>query len=175
MFFAGTPEDYPQYFHMNLTTAELTLLKPINRDLHQKFDLVIKVIWAEFFSVFLYSLENKELWRKCGVGLLVSSAVFSSFLACQVSFSTIRGKKGVKHLWKGNEPWQNSSISCYIVWTNSASLGPSLFMSHVVLRMQLVSISGVKFTAHSREIPVGIQIIVWVGNVHRIPAWVRLG
>ncbi|XP_031971484.1 protocadherin-15 isoform X13 [Corvus moneduloides] len=38
----GTPEDYPQYFHMNLTTAELTLLKPINRDLHQKFDLVIK-------------------------------------------------------------------------------------------------------------------------------------
>ncbi|XP_037996074.1 protocadherin-15 isoform X4 [Motacilla alba alba] len=38
----GTPEDYPQYFHMNLTTAELRLLKPINRDLHQKFDLVIK-------------------------------------------------------------------------------------------------------------------------------------
>ncbi|KAM9379881.1 protocadherin-15 isoform 1-T1 [Phaethornis superciliosus] len=38
----GTPEDYPQYFHMNLTTAELTLLKPINRDVHQKFDLVIK-------------------------------------------------------------------------------------------------------------------------------------
>ncbi|OXB53801.1 hypothetical protein ASZ78_005844 [Callipepla squamata] len=38
----GTPEDYPQYFHMNLTTAELTLLKPVNRDLHQKFDLVIK-------------------------------------------------------------------------------------------------------------------------------------
>ncbi|NXQ06461.1 PCD15 protein, partial [Vidua macroura] len=38
----GTPEDYPQYFHMDLTTAELTLVKPINRDLHQKFDLVIK-------------------------------------------------------------------------------------------------------------------------------------
>ncbi|XP_026707588.1 protocadherin-15 isoform X3 [Athene cunicularia] len=38
----GTPEDYPQYFHMNITTAVLTLLKPINRDLHQKFDLVIK-------------------------------------------------------------------------------------------------------------------------------------
>ncbi|KAF1449554.1 Protocadherin-15, partial [Spheniscus demersus] len=42
VFFTGTPEDYPQYFHMNLTTAVLTLLKPINRDLHQKFDLVIK-------------------------------------------------------------------------------------------------------------------------------------
>ncbi|XP_014822114.1 PREDICTED: protocadherin-15, partial [Calidris pugnax] len=38
----GAPEDYPEYFHMNLTTAALTLLKPINRDLHQKFDLVIK-------------------------------------------------------------------------------------------------------------------------------------
>uniref|UniRef100_A0A674HX91 Protocadherin-15 n=1 Tax=Terrapene triunguis TaxID=2587831 RepID=A0A674HX91_9SAUR len=38
----GTPEDYPQYFCMNLTTAVLSLLKPINRDLHQKFDLVIK-------------------------------------------------------------------------------------------------------------------------------------
>ncbi|XP_021237574.1 protocadherin-15 isoform X6 [Numida meleagris] len=38
----GAPEDYSQYFHMNLTTAVLTLLKPINRDLHQKFDLVIK-------------------------------------------------------------------------------------------------------------------------------------
>uniref|UniRef100_A0A8V0Y538 Protocadherin-15 n=1 Tax=Gallus gallus TaxID=9031 RepID=A0A8V0Y538_CHICK len=43
----GTPEDYPQYFHMNLTTAELTLLKPINRDLHQKFDLVIKELSME--------------------------------------------------------------------------------------------------------------------------------
>lgn len=55
-FFTGTPEDYPQYFHMNLTTAELTLLKPINRDLHQKFDLVIKVILTEF--LFPYAFEN---------------------------------------------------------------------------------------------------------------------
>ncbi|XP_068113953.1 protocadherin-15 [Hyperolius riggenbachi] len=38
----GTPEDYADYFHMNRTTAVLTLLKPVNRDLHQKFDLVIK-------------------------------------------------------------------------------------------------------------------------------------
>ncbi|XP_040218004.1 protocadherin-15 isoform X2 [Rana temporaria] len=38
----GTPEDYTEYFHMNRTTAVLTLLKPVNRDLHQKFDLVIK-------------------------------------------------------------------------------------------------------------------------------------
>ncbi|XP_066474848.1 protocadherin-15 isoform X2 [Tiliqua scincoides] len=38
----GTPEDYAQYFSMNGTTAILSLLKPINRDLHQKFDLVIK-------------------------------------------------------------------------------------------------------------------------------------
>ncbi|XP_028585479.1 protocadherin-15 isoform X1 [Podarcis muralis] len=38
----GTPEDYSQYFSMNATTAVLSLLKPINRDLHQKFDLVIK-------------------------------------------------------------------------------------------------------------------------------------
>ncbi|XP_041426132.1 protocadherin-15-like [Xenopus laevis] len=38
----GTPEDYPQYFSMNQATAALTLLKPVNRDLHQKFDLVIK-------------------------------------------------------------------------------------------------------------------------------------
>ncbi|KAG9484975.1 hypothetical protein GDO78_008203 [Eleutherodactylus coqui] len=41
---AGTPEDYAEYFHMNRTTAVLTLLKPVNRDLHQKFDLVIKVV-----------------------------------------------------------------------------------------------------------------------------------
>ncbi|XP_013921364.1 PREDICTED: protocadherin-15-like [Thamnophis sirtalis] len=38
----GTPEDYSQYFSMNGTTAKLRLLKPINRDFHQKFDLVIK-------------------------------------------------------------------------------------------------------------------------------------
>ncbi|KAM3913383.1 protocadherin-15 [Leptodactylus fuscus] len=38
----GTPEDYARYFHMNRTTAVLTLLQPVNRDLHQKFDLVIK-------------------------------------------------------------------------------------------------------------------------------------
>ncbi|XP_069467342.1 protocadherin-15 isoform X2 [Ambystoma mexicanum] len=38
----GTPEDYNDYFRMNSTTAVVTLLKPISRDLHQKFDLVIK-------------------------------------------------------------------------------------------------------------------------------------
>ncbi|XP_040831724.1 protocadherin-15 isoform X2 [Ochotona curzoniae] len=38
----GTPEDYPRFFHMHPRTAELSLLEPVNRDLHQKFDLVIK-------------------------------------------------------------------------------------------------------------------------------------
>ncbi|XP_042192779.1 protocadherin-15b [Callorhinchus milii] len=38
----GNPEDYANYFFLNNTTAELHLLQPINRDLHQKFDLVIK-------------------------------------------------------------------------------------------------------------------------------------
>ncbi|GAB1295218.1 Protocadherin-15 [Apodemus speciosus] len=38
----GTPEDYPRFFHMHSRTAELTLLEPVNRDFHQKFDLVIK-------------------------------------------------------------------------------------------------------------------------------------
>ncbi|XP_021094790.1 protocadherin-15 isoform X4 [Heterocephalus glaber] len=38
----GTPEDYPQFFHMHPRTAELSLLEPVNRDFHQKFDLVIK-------------------------------------------------------------------------------------------------------------------------------------
>ncbi|KAG8435552.1 hypothetical protein GDO86_013476 [Hymenochirus boettgeri] len=38
----GTPEDYSSYFRINQTTAVLTLLKAVNRDLHQKFDLVIK-------------------------------------------------------------------------------------------------------------------------------------
>ncbi|XP_043568302.1 protocadherin-15b isoform X1 [Chiloscyllium plagiosum] len=38
----GTPEDYAKYFSLNNITAELYLLRPINRDFHQKFDLVIK-------------------------------------------------------------------------------------------------------------------------------------
>ncbi|KAB0349333.1 hypothetical protein FD754_014190 [Muntiacus muntjak] len=38
----GTPEDYPRFFHMHPRTAELSLLEPVNRDFHQKFDLVIK-------------------------------------------------------------------------------------------------------------------------------------
>ncbi|XP_059804084.1 protocadherin-15b [Hypanus sabinus] len=38
----GTPEDYAKYFYLNNITAELYLLRPINRDFHQKFDLVIK-------------------------------------------------------------------------------------------------------------------------------------
>ncbi|XP_040588004.1 protocadherin-15 isoform X5 [Mesocricetus auratus] len=38
----GTPEDYPHFFHMHPRTAQLTLLEPVNRDFHQKFDLVIK-------------------------------------------------------------------------------------------------------------------------------------
>ncbi|XP_004681137.1 PREDICTED: protocadherin-15 [Condylura cristata] len=38
----GTPEDYPRFFYMHPRTAELSLLAPVNRDFHQKFDLVIK-------------------------------------------------------------------------------------------------------------------------------------
>ncbi|KAE8589991.1 hypothetical protein XENTR_v10017891 [Xenopus tropicalis] len=38
----GTPQNYAEYFSMNQTTAVLRLLKPVNRDLIQKFDLVIK-------------------------------------------------------------------------------------------------------------------------------------
>ncbi|MGH0141718.1 UNVERIFIED_CONTAM: hypothetical protein FKN15_074408 [Acipenser sinensis] len=38
----GTPENYINYFSLNQTTAELRLLKPVSRDLYQKFDLVIK-------------------------------------------------------------------------------------------------------------------------------------
>uniref|UniRef100_A0A8C9U8Q6 Protocadherin-15 n=1 Tax=Scleropages formosus TaxID=113540 RepID=A0A8C9U8Q6_SCLFO len=38
----GKPEAYGEYFALNQTTAELRLLKPISRDQHHKFDLVIK-------------------------------------------------------------------------------------------------------------------------------------
>ncbi|NWZ92080.1 PCD15 protein, partial [Nesospiza acunhae] len=71
----GTPEDYPQYFHMNLTTAELTLLKPINRDLHQKFDLVIKA-------------EQPQLPQPClGTQMLQALAQLQQLLALLCSAS----------------------------------------------------------------------------------------
>ncbi|XP_061564652.1 protocadherin-15-like [Cololabis saira] len=38
----GKPESYVEYFSLNRTTAELLLVKPINRELHHRFDLVIK-------------------------------------------------------------------------------------------------------------------------------------
>uniref|UniRef100_H2TD07 Protocadherin-15 n=1 Tax=Takifugu rubripes TaxID=31033 RepID=H2TD07_TAKRU len=38
----GKPESYAEYFSLNRTTAELLLLKPIHRELHISFDLVIK-------------------------------------------------------------------------------------------------------------------------------------
>uniref|UniRef100_A0A3Q3WTS8 Protocadherin-15 n=1 Tax=Mola mola TaxID=94237 RepID=A0A3Q3WTS8_MOLML len=38
----GKPESYAEYFSLNRTTAELLLLKPIDRELHSRFDLVIK-------------------------------------------------------------------------------------------------------------------------------------
>uniref|UniRef100_A0AAY4D0M4 Protocadherin-15 n=1 Tax=Denticeps clupeoides TaxID=299321 RepID=A0AAY4D0M4_9TELE len=38
----GKPESYASYFSLNRTTAELNLLKPISRDVYQRFDLVIK-------------------------------------------------------------------------------------------------------------------------------------
>lgn len=40
---SGKPESYAEYFSLNRTTAELLLLKPIDRELHSRFDLVIKV------------------------------------------------------------------------------------------------------------------------------------
>ncbi|XP_054878601.1 protocadherin-15-like [Poeciliopsis prolifica] len=38
----GKPASYTEYFSLNRTTAELMLLKPIDRELHRRFDLVIK-------------------------------------------------------------------------------------------------------------------------------------
>ncbi|KAF3704406.1 Protocadherin-15 Precursor [Channa argus] len=38
----GKPESYAEYFSLNRTTAELLLLKPIDRELYYRFDLVIK-------------------------------------------------------------------------------------------------------------------------------------
>ncbi|MBN3302734.1 PCD15 protein, partial [Amia calva] len=39
----GAPDNYANFFRLNQTTAELRLLRPISRDLYQRFDLVIKV------------------------------------------------------------------------------------------------------------------------------------
>ncbi|XP_026018848.1 protocadherin-15-like isoform X2 [Astatotilapia calliptera] len=38
----GKPESYVEYFRLNRTTAELLLLKPIDREHYHRFDLVIK-------------------------------------------------------------------------------------------------------------------------------------
>ncbi|XP_016536732.1 protocadherin-15-like isoform X1 [Poecilia formosa] len=38
----GKPASYAEYFSLNRTTAELMLLKPIDRELYRRFDLVIK-------------------------------------------------------------------------------------------------------------------------------------
>ncbi|XP_076856743.1 protocadherin-15b isoform X2 [Brachyhypopomus gauderio] len=38
----GKPETYADYFFLNSTTAELRLLRPVSREQHQRFDLVIK-------------------------------------------------------------------------------------------------------------------------------------
>ncbi|KAA8581557.1 hypothetical protein FQN60_003138, partial [Etheostoma spectabile] len=39
---SGKPVSYAEYFSLNRTTAELLLLKPIDRELYRRFDLVIK-------------------------------------------------------------------------------------------------------------------------------------
>ncbi|MEQ2233370.1 Protocadherin-15, partial [Ilyodon furcidens] len=39
----GKPATYAEYFSLNRTTAELMLLKPIDREIYRRFDLVIKV------------------------------------------------------------------------------------------------------------------------------------
>ncbi|XP_040905746.1 protocadherin-15a [Toxotes jaculatrix] len=38
----GHPVTYPEYFSLNRTTAELRVLRPISRDLYQRFTLIIK-------------------------------------------------------------------------------------------------------------------------------------
>ncbi|XP_072246982.1 protocadherin-15-like [Leuresthes tenuis] len=38
----GHPVSYPEYFSLNRTTAELNVLKPVSRDLYQRFTLIIK-------------------------------------------------------------------------------------------------------------------------------------
>ena len=41
--FSGKPQTYAEYFSLNRSTAELVVLRPIDRELYRRFDLVIKV------------------------------------------------------------------------------------------------------------------------------------
>lgn len=42
LFFSGQPMAYSEFFSLNRTTAEMRVLKPISRDLYQRFTLIIK-------------------------------------------------------------------------------------------------------------------------------------
>ncbi|MEQ2168113.1 Protocadherin-15 [Goodea atripinnis] len=52
----GQPNTYPEYFSLNQTTAELRVLKPVNRDLYQRFTLVIKVTTEIKFYLLSWSM-----------------------------------------------------------------------------------------------------------------------
>lgn len=56
---SGHPATYAEYFSLNKTTAELRVLQPINRDLYQRFTLIIKVI------------KNNHLRSSAFMGLLL--------------------------------------------------------------------------------------------------------
>lgn len=51
---SGHPATYADYFSLNKTTAELRVLQPINRDLYQRFTLIIKVIIFGFPFFWVY-------------------------------------------------------------------------------------------------------------------------
>lgn len=56
---SGHPATYAEYFSLNKTTAELRVLQPINRDLYQRFTLIIKVIKNKIIFGYPY------LWVYC--------------------------------------------------------------------------------------------------------------
>lgn len=53
ILFSGHPAAHAEYFSLNKTTAELLVLQPINRDLYQRFTLIIKVIKNSYYFSFL--------------------------------------------------------------------------------------------------------------------------
>ncbi|KTG05233.1 hypothetical protein cypCar_00041171, partial [Cyprinus carpio] len=57
----GQPATYAEFFSLNRSTAELRLLKPVDRELYQRFNLVIKVIISSSGYLLQMTVKIREV------------------------------------------------------------------------------------------------------------------
>lgn len=132
----GHPATYAEYFSLNKTTAELRVLQPINRDLYQRFTLIIKVIIVfEYLWVYCCIIQRQPFYLNQRLSESCPKCVH-----CFSSWQTLKHLQILAHFLHWNSSSSCSLDGCaavyicgrFVLGSPAAATSDSFFIATVI-------------------------------------------